>query len=89
MKKWTFLILGLIVAAAAGVTALNRSGSRPPAESGTGNRKIDRLFHELGILQVPARPVLEGAGLVDLAGNRVFLSDFRGKTVFLNFWTTW
>ena len=27
--------------------------------------------------------------LADLEGNQVSLSDFRGKTVFLNFWATW
>ncbi|MEE8413457.1 MAG: TlpA disulfide reductase family protein [Dehalococcoidales bacterium] len=27
--------------------------------------------------------------LTDLDGNQVSLSDFRGKTVFLNFWATW
>ena len=27
--------------------------------------------------------------LEDLTGRRVHLSDFRGKTVFLNFWATW
>lgn len=27
--------------------------------------------------------------LVDLDGNQVSLSDFRGKTVFINFWATW
>ena len=27
--------------------------------------------------------------LIDLKGNEVTLSDFRGKTVFLNFWATW
>ncbi len=27
--------------------------------------------------------------LMDLEGNRVTLSDFRGKTVFINFWTQW
>ncbi len=25
----------------------------------------------------------------DLEGNKVALSDFRGKLVFLNFWATW
>ncbi len=27
--------------------------------------------------------------LIDLEGNRVTLSDFRGKVVFINFWATW
>ncbi|MEE9583532.1 MAG: redoxin family protein [Dehalococcoidales bacterium] len=27
--------------------------------------------------------------LVDLDGNQVSLSDFQGKTVFVNFWATW
>lgn len=27
--------------------------------------------------------------LIDLEGNQVSLSDFRGKTVFINFWATW
>ncbi len=27
--------------------------------------------------------------LVDLEGNQVSLSDFRGETVFINFWATW
>ncbi len=27
--------------------------------------------------------------LIDLKGNEVTLSDFRGKTVFINFWATW
>ncbi len=27
--------------------------------------------------------------LLDLEGNSVTLSDFRGKTVFINFWATW
>ena len=27
--------------------------------------------------------------LVDMEGNQVTLSDFRGKTVFVNFWATW
>jgi thiol-disulfide isomerase/thioredoxin len=27
--------------------------------------------------------------LADVEGNQVTLSDFRGKTVFVNFWATW
>ncbi len=31
----------------------------------------------------------ENFTLPDLAGNKITLSDFRGETVFLNFWATW
>jgi peroxiredoxin len=37
------------------------------------------------VLNQPARDFT----LRDLDGNPVDLSDFRGKTVFLNFWATW
>lgn len=33
-------------------------------------------------------PALEFT-LIDLNGNRVSLSDLRGRPVLLNFWTTW
>ena len=38
-----------------------------------------------GLQAVPA----EGFSLRDLDGRTVRLSDFRGKTVLINFWTTW
>lgn len=37
------------------------------------------------MLEIPA-PDFEA---VDLEGNKLKLSDFRGKIVFLNFWATW
>lgn len=51
--------------------------------------KTDRLFHKLGIIKVPhiAPPV--DFSLPDINGQQVTLSDFKGKIVFLNFWTTW
>ena len=30
-----------------------------------------------------------GLLLEDLLGNRISLSEYKGKIVFLNFWTTW
>ena len=47
---------------------------------------------DLGLLETGAIAVGSPAPdfvLEDLAGNRVRLSDFRGKTVVLNFWATW
>ncbi len=37
----------------------------------------------------PERPPAPDFTLKDLSGKRVSLSDFRGKTVLLNFWATW
>lgn len=34
-------------------------------------------------------PLADDFELTDLSGSRVKLSDFRGKIVLLNFWTTW
>jgi thiol-disulfide isomerase/thioredoxin len=34
-------------------------------------------------------PAVEDFSLPDLEGKRVRLSDFRGKTVLINFWATW
>jgi peroxiredoxin len=51
--------------------------------------KTDRLFHELGIINVPhiAPPV--NIILLDINGHQITVSEFKGKIVFLNFWTTW
>jgi len=43
----------------------------------------------MGILKTDATPVPEDIQLEDLVGNKVNLTAFKGKIVFLNFWTTW
>ena len=56
--------------------------------AGTDGQELDRLFSDMGVLKaVNALPV--DVKLKDLNGRQVSLSDFRGKIVFLNFWTTW
>ncbi|MBL0715200.1 MAG: TlpA family protein disulfide reductase [Desulfosarcina sp.] len=47
------------------------------------------LMDELGILAVPRLAPPAEIRLPDLNGNMVDLDDFRGKVIFLNFWTTW
>ncbi len=51
--------------------------------------KQERFFHDLGIMGAsqPNSPI--DLRLSDLNGKKISLSDFRGKVVFLNFWTTW
>jgi thiol-disulfide isomerase/thioredoxin len=53
------------------------------------SREIDRLFSSMGVTKVSAtkNPVI--INLKDLNGQQVSLADFKGKIVFLNFWTTW
>jgi len=55
----------------------------------TENQELERLFSDIGILQIsPDSDPLE-IRLSDPTGRPVSLSEFRGKIVFINFWTTW
>jgi len=52
------------------------------------SQELVQLFGDMGVIKmVQALPV--EIKLKDLNGQLVSLSDFRGKIVFLNFWTTW
>jgi peroxiredoxin len=51
--------------------------------------KPDRLFGDMGITRIPSTVVPLDIDLKDLNGATIRFSDFRGKIVFLNFWTTW
>lgn len=56
--------------------------------AGTDSGELDRLFSDMGVIKsVNALPV--EVSLMDLNGRPVRISDYRGKIVFLNFWTTW
>jgi thiol-disulfide isomerase/thioredoxin len=69
-----------------GITAFYPVGAESLAE--TDNRKLDRLFSDMGVVKtLNALPV--EVELKDPDGRTIRLSDFRGKIVFLNFWTTW
>jgi peroxiredoxin len=50
---------------------------------------VDHDFDNLGIVKLHRLPPPADFVLTDLNGRQVRLSDFRGKVVFLNFWTTW
>jgi len=51
--------------------------------------KLERLFEDMGVLELPQTTDPVEIRLQDINGNLVSLSDFRGRIVFLNFWTTW
>ena len=56
--------------------------------AGTDSGELDRLFSDMGVIKsANALPV--EIRLMDLNGRPVRISDYRGRIVFLNFWTTW
>jgi peroxiredoxin len=55
----------------------------------TNDQELDRLFENMLVLKVPHVPNPVDFRLKDVDGRQVSLSDFKGKIVFLNFWTTW
>ncbi len=86
IPKLTLGIIGLI---AFGVSAFYILDSDSLAKSKTQGLDLDELFEDMGVLKVPNFKVPVEILLKDVNGNDVRLSDFRGKIVFLNFWTTW
>ncbi len=81
------LTIVLIVLAAFGFAALKLVDAESPASA--DSRRLDRLFEDLGVARFPSGTDPVEIILKDLNGNPVRLSGFRGKIVFLNFWTTW
>jgi len=56
--------------------------------AGTDSGELDRLFSDMGVIKsANALPV--EVSLMDMNGRPVRISDYRGRIVFLNFWTTW
>jgi len=55
----------------------------------TDSRGMDKLFSIVGVIKVPPAKDPVAINLKDINGKNISLSDFKGKIVFLNFWTTW
>ena len=83
-----FLLL-LISMTAVGVAIFNLHDFDFLPGAKAGNHKLERLFRDMDVLQVPRMTAPIESRLKDVDGNEVGFSDFRGKIVFLNFWTTW
>lgn len=66
----------------------NEGGS---TESGTGGSESTTAEEASGETAADARPVIPAVDfeLEDQYGNIHRLEDYRGKTIFLNFWATW
>jgi peroxiredoxin len=51
--------------------------------------EADRLFRDMKIIRMPRIAPPVEISLLDIHDKQVTLADFKGKIVFLNFWTTW
>jgi peroxiredoxin len=82
------VLLPVILVAIAGF-ALHLLYNGHGAAVGSQESELDRLFGNMGILKIPHVTRAVEIQLKDAFGNRIRLSDYRGKIVFLNFWATW
>ena len=91
MKKSTIAIALAVsfLLISSGVVAVVYFADNPLAKTGDGRDKLDRLMADIGVLQHHLDTDPLAVELVNTAGRFVRLDDFRGKIVFLNFWTTW
>jgi peroxiredoxin len=83
-KTFLFVSLALIFS---GLAIFYLVDAKPLAN--TNDQELDRLLKNMLVLKVThiANPI--EFRLKDIDDRQVSLSDFRGKIVFLNFWTTW
>jgi len=91
-KRWLAIIslailIGLLISLGV-ITYRERTDVSSTASEGVGG-EIDRLLKDMRIVKVPLITNPVEINLKDMHGSGVSLSDFRGKIVFLNFWTTW
>jgi thiol-disulfide isomerase/thioredoxin len=77
MKKICFILIVFLM------------GSIPALSAEPNQAALENKFKTLGIIPLPGILPPRDDGLTDMTGNPVRLSDFKGKIVFLNFWTTW
>jgi peroxiredoxin len=64
-------------------------GNRAPARIESDSSKLDRLMADIGVAGHPFSTDTLDVKLQNTAGRLVGLDDYRGKVIFLNFWTTW
>jgi thiol-disulfide isomerase/thioredoxin len=83
-RKTGFLILMLVVFGFAGLGFL-----QVDLFSKTENQELERLFSDMGVLPIPPDTDPLEIKLQDPTGRPISLAEFRGKIVFINFWTTW
>jgi len=82
-------MLLFVLLVSAGVIAVVVFGNDPLAKTESDSNKLDRLMAGMGVIPTPLRTDSLEVRLPNSAGRYVRLDDFRGRIVFLNFWTSW
>ena len=83
-RNTVIMLLMLVVSGLIGISFLKND-----LFAKTQNQELERLFNDMGVLQIAANTEPLEITLSDPTGRPVSLSEFRGKIVFVNFWTTW
>lgn len=105
MKKHLLLLFALVLLAVAiyTVNTYDSKGAKKDYASADATSPTSASTNTDNSEQEPSSTDISGADktetlqlgkaedftLVDLEGNKVSLSDFKGKKIFLNFWATW
>ena len=84
VKPWLIFFIAVTFSGSAALLLFNAE-----ILAKTDSRALDRLFSKMGVIKIPPTGDPVKINLEDINGKNVSLSDFRGKIVFLNFWTTW
>ena len=80
-------IYPLILLLCSGIAALFFFKTELWAKTDSG--EMYRMFDIMGVIKILPTEDPVVINLKDMNGNNVSLADFKGKIVFLNFWTTW
>jgi len=80
-------IYPIILLLCSGIGALFFFNTELSAKTDIG--EMYRLFSTMGVVKILPTEDPVVINLKDMNGKNVSLSDFKGKIVFLNFWTTW
>ncbi|MBW2066358.1 MAG: TlpA family protein disulfide reductase [Deltaproteobacteria bacterium] len=91
MKKYIIIgtLLSILLIVVALTVILQKRAKGPRIEEGDKEQQLALYFQNMGISLVPSIPITSEIVLPDLDGNKVRLSDYRGKILFLTFWATW
>ena len=81
---WAVLPACLLLISSVVMSFSLEPGEVIPAD--TADPKTERLFRDMGIIEVPHITPPVDFSLMDINGQQFTLSDFKGKIVFLNFW---